>query len=73
VAQGLIPPEQQQQPADLLRALRERGITHVAMFPGSAAASSDAPIDRLQYTLQTSGALKSTYQSQTMVLSEIVY
>jgi hypothetical protein len=73
VAQGLIPPEQQRQPADLLRALRERGITHVAMFPGDAPASSDVPIERLQYTLQTSGALKPTYQSRTMVLSEIAY
>jgi hypothetical protein len=71
VAQGLVPPEQQQQPAELVRALQARGITHVAMFPGEAPASSDLQIERLQYTLQTSGQLRPIYQSETMVLSEI--
>jgi hypothetical protein len=73
VAQGLVPPQLQRQPADLLPALRDRGITHVAMFPGDAPATSEVPIERLQYTLQASGALRPIYQSATMVLSEIVY
>jgi hypothetical protein len=73
VAQGLVPPERQRRPDDLLPALRDRGVTHVAMFPGDAHATSEAPIERLQFTLQTSGALRPIYQSATMVLSEIVY
>jgi hypothetical protein len=71
VAQGLIPLEQQQQPADLVLALRSRGVSHVAMYPGETSASSDVPIERLQYTLTISGSLRPIYRSDTMILSEL--
>jgi hypothetical protein len=71
VAQGLIPLEQQRQPAELVQALRSRGVSHVAMFPGDAPATSEVPIERLQYTLTASGNLRPIYQSPTMVLSEL--
>ncbi|MFN0072780.1 MAG: hypothetical protein ACKVVP_14950 [Chloroflexota bacterium] len=71
VAQGLIPLERQREPADLVAALRERGVTHVAMVPGDAPAGSDVPIVRLQYTLQSSGNLKEIYRSATMTLTEL--
>ncbi len=72
VAQGLIPQAQQERPAELVEALRGRGTTHVAMFPGEASATSDVPIERLQRTLQASGSLRPIYQSETMVLSELI-
>jgi hypothetical protein len=72
VAQGLIPLEQQQRPADLVDALRARGTTHVAMFPGEPPTASDVPIERLQRTLLASGSLRPIYESETMVLSELI-